>query len=453
LSRTPETDAANHETIARQELHEYASVAPEKVLDAGHQISEHDLHATTEMVSTAKHQVDEMLGVIQEKGIKNALSVLEKLGDAHVTDEVHRRLIEDIRGGVTPSGLKEGIPPWQVLHMSLFSVALPEQKEDGAIMELTALMNAMEQFFAGMQSIGNKAKPLHYSIEIAVAEGSDEIVFYVAVPSEFVNLFEKQILSLFPHAIVTHEQHDYNIFSEHSSAQVSVANLQRHPIYPLRTHDSFEVDPLNVLLNAFSKIEREGGGAAIQLVVQAGGKSYQGVYNRIVKRVRDGEKPDVAIRKSTFTGEMFEAVKDMASTAISEAGGSDKDDKQHLSEREHHALEEFQKKVERPIAAANLRIAVSAETGARATQIMREIEASFHQFENTKGNKITFEHLSGGAQKRALKAFSFREFNGAKALPFSFTELASLIHFPSEGVESSPQFKQSRAKGAAAPLE
>jgi len=55
--------------------------------------------------------------------------------------------------------------------------------------------------------------------------------------------------------------------------------------------------------------------------------------------------------------------------------------------------------------------------------------------------------------KRAIKAFSFREFNKATQIPFSIAELATIAHFPGSGVESSPQFKQSRAKTAAAPTE
>src|SRR6056297_1508919 len=127
----------------------------------------------------------------------------------------------------------------------------------------------MEQFYSGMQGVGYGKGVDHYTIELAVANESDDIVLYVAVPNEFITLFEKQILSLFPKAVITEQQHDYNVFVPEGVHLVSEAYLKKHPIYPLRTDDAFDSDPLSVLLNAFSKIERDGGGAALQLTIKS----------------------------------------------------------------------------------------------------------------------------------------------------------------------------------------
>jgi hypothetical protein len=55
--------------------------------------------------------------------------------------------------------------------------------------------------------------------------------------------------------------------------------------------------------------------------------------------------------------------------------------------------------------------------------------------------------------RKTLQSFSFREFDAKTALPLSLDEIATILHFPAEGVESAPQFKQSRAKTAPAPLD
>jgi hypothetical protein len=184
-------------------------------------------------------------------------------------------------------------------------------------------------------------------------------------------------------------------------------------------------------------------------VVQAGGPKYKEAYKSIIKRVRDGAKPEVAIRKSTIRGELFESFKELVSS------NTKKEDEPSFkqSEVDEGTVEVFEHKIETPILATNIRIAVSAKTKTRAEQILSEIESGFYQFENTKGNTLYFKHLKGTAARRALKAFSFREYIKSTALPLSLSELSTLMHVPAEGVESSPQFKQSRAKTAAAPLD
>lgn len=444
LTRMPEGDPGATEVFAKEVLKDYASLRPEMLIPKSREIPEHTMHALSEHISTASEKVEEIMNVVHEHGIKNAFVLLEKIGNAHVTDEVHRKLVEEIRNGISVADLKENTPLWSVLHMSLFSVALPEHKEDGIDMELGKLMSAMEQLYSGLQTVGYGKGPSHYTLEIAVADNSDQIIFYISVPTNSVDLFEKQILSLFPHAVIALEQHDYNIFTDGGTSLASVATLKKHAIYPLRTYDTFTTDPLGVLLNAFSKIERQGGGAAIQLLIKTGGQHYHKDFEGIIKRVRSGEKTGVAIRKSTLGGEVFE-------TFVSALSSSKKKDTVH--ETDTDALELFNEKIASPITSVQIRVVASAASEDRASQILGDIESSFHQFENTRGNTFVFRRQKGGALIDTLRAFSFREWGKHSTLPLSFKELATLVHVPSEGVESSPQFKQSRAKGASAPLD
>ena len=193
--------------------------------------------------------------IADEKGIRNALSVLEKIDNPYLIDEVHRALIEKIKHGYTTADLREGVPPWQILHMTLFEVTLPELKSaHDKEYQLADLVGMMEQLFAGLRSISNKDAAQHVALEIAVADKSDDIIFYVAVPTPHITLFEKQILALFPHAVLVECVHDYNIFVTDGASIVSEAGRKKHPIYPLRTQEAFSSDPLTVILNAFSRL-------------------------------------------------------------------------------------------------------------------------------------------------------------------------------------------------------
>jgi hypothetical protein len=448
LSRQPEADHIDFETVAKAELREYSMFTPKVVLTGERVVDGHELASLQEHVTTTRTPIEDIMVIADEKGIRNALSVLEKIENPYLIDEVHRALIEKIKHGYTTADMREGVPPWQILHMTLFEVTLPELKSaQDKEYQLADLVGMMEQLFTGLRSISVTSSAHHVALEIAVADSSDDIVFYAAVPTPYVSLFEKQTLSLFPHAVLIECVHDYNIFVPGGTSIVSEVALKKYPLYPLRTHDSFASDPLAVLLNAFSKIEREGGGAAVQFLFRHPQSSYRGTYDEIVKRVRKGMKPQEAIRRSTLTGEMMAGVGELL-FASAKSKQSDEP-----AEPDQVALELFAEKLRADIVEVQIRIAVSAKERNRATEILHEIEATFHQFTHVTGNAFTFTHRTGSALRIAEKAFSFREFNAKLAMPLSYTELATVIHFPGNGIVSSPQFKQSHASTAAAPTE
>lgn len=449
LGRTTEIDNADYATIARQEILDYGSFTPKMILDGNHALDDHALASHREDITTSSNPVEDIVTLAFEKGIRNALSVLEKLDNPFVVDEVHRALIEHIKNGQQVQDLKEGVPPWQIMHFTLFEVTLPELKgAQDREFQLADLVGMMEQLFAGMRAISNKRLANHFVFEIAVAEGSDDIIFYVAVPDEYVTLFEKQTLSLFPHAVITKQLHDYNIFVSGGTSLISELTLKKHPIYPLRTHDDFSSDPLSVILNAFSKIEREGGGAAIQFVIGYPNGDYRHDYSGIIKKVKGGMKPKEAISRSTMTGEFTASLSEFIFSKPKK-----ENDYEPPKEIDQDAIELFNKKIESQVIEVNIKLVVSAKMPHRAQQIMGELEATFNQFASVDGNEFTFNHLKGSNLRLAEKAFSFREFKQKTALPLSLTELSTLIHFPGNGILSSPQFKQSQTNTAPAPTD
>jgi hypothetical protein len=451
LSRHVEPDQQDYEQVAKEAIYEYGSFTPERILTKSYQLTPTELANSSEQVATSSTPVEEILQMAQERGIHNALSVLDRARNAFATDEVHRRLIELIRSGVQIGELKEGVPLWSVLHMTLFEVALPDSTEhSGHNHPLSEIVGMMEQFFSGMQHVGQYEKNHHYAIEIAVADNSDDIVFYVAVPNQYVDLFQKQVLSLYPNAMLTEQVHDYNIFVEGGESLIAQATLAKHHCYPLATKENFESDPMAVILNAFSKIEREGGGAAVQFIVKRAPQKYTSIYEGIIKRIKGGMKSGDAIARSSVGGELFASIKDIAFSSSSK-----KSDGTHapIDTIDNQAIELINEKLKAPIVDVNIRIAVSSKSESRSKQILSEIEATFNQFERMQSNRLVFSHLKGSYYRQAAKAFSFREFTPASALPLTFKELSTILHFPGAGIASSPQFKQSRAKTAAAPTE
>ena len=448
LSRTTEVDTTDVETLGRQELREYAQFTPKVILTRDHELSPPEVAASAETVNLHDDPAAQIVALAFEKGVRNALSVLEKIDNAYVVDEAHRRLVEAIRSGAQVQDLKENVPPWHILHMTLYEVTLPEIKgAQGKEYQLAELIGMMEQLFTGLRTIGSQQAHNHFAIEIAVADYSDEIVFYVAVPNKFTALFEKQALSLFPQAILTVQAHDYNIFVDGGKTLVTEVNLKKHSIYPLRTHDKLTSDPLTVILNAFSKIEREGGGAAVQFVLRYPQKPYRKQYEDIIKNVEKGMKPGEAISRSTLGGQLVGAMTDFMFS------GNSKEIEDKPKEVDSAALEVFRSKIKSEMIEANIRLVVSSATPDRAEQILTEIESTFNQFDLVEGNSISFRRHKGTALLRHQRAFAFREFLPEVALPLALTELATMIHFPGNGILGAPQFRQSHSATAPAPLD
>jgi len=447
LDRQPEIDHADRESLGKQELKSYTSFTPKIVLDPSYELAGQDMHEAVATVETAADPVEEILQIAIEKGIKNALSVLERTDNPYTIDEVHKRLIELITSGVSIADMKEGVPPWHVLHMTLFAVTLPaSQGGEAAALPFAELVGKMEQLLAGLRTIGSKKTGNHFVFEIAVANDSEDIVFYVAIPNEFTSLFEKQALSLFPHAELTVQPHDYNVYMPGGVTQVVDLTLVKHPIYPIKSAAEFAADPLEVLLNAFSKIGRAEG-AAVQFAVRHPQGKYLPTYKDIIKLVEKGVKPHDAIARSTTGGALMAEV---GSLFFSSAKKTEQDQPPEIDTA---SIELFRQKTAKDIVEVNIRLVVSAADAARVHSLLEEIKSAFLQFDTVHSNQLKFVPLTGSSLRQGEKAFSFRQFNQKKALPLALDELATLAHFPAHGVQAAHQFKESHAKTAPAPSD
>jgi hypothetical protein len=447
LSRTLELDPVERESIGKQEIKSYTSFTPKMILDPAYELSAQDMAEAVATIELSINPVEDILQVAKEKGIKNALSVLESTDDVYTIDEVHRRLIEMINGGASVTGMKEGVPPWHVLHMTLYEITLPAQTGDAQPVQLTELVGTMEQLLAGLRTIGSKKTGNHFVFEIAVANNSEDIVFYVAVPNEFTSLFEKQTLSLFPHAELAVQPHDYNVYMEGGITEVAELSLKKHPLYPIKTAEAFATDPLEVVLNAFSKITRAEG-AAVQFAIRHPQGKYHDKYLSIIKKIEKGMKPAEAISRSTAGGALVAEIGGLFS------GSSTKKSETEFEkppEVDTDVVELFRSKVAKDIAEVVVRIVVSATDKGRVQQIMTEIESAWNQFDTVSSNQLVFTRLKGKSSRLAAKAFSFRQFDQKKIMPLALDELATLAHFPGQGVQSAHQFKQSHVHTAAAP--
>ncbi len=396
---------------------------------------------------------------MEEKGIKNALSVMEKLRNPQVADDFHRYLVRHVAADLPTPGADEKAPRFKALKMTLYEIALPDSgnpNPDGQKRPLKELISQMEQLYAGMQSVENSlpGEPSVYALELAVPANSPELQFYVAVPNDKRNLFEKQLLAMYPDAHMVPQPNDYNVFAPGGVSLASIATFAENPALPLKDYSDFDYDPLNAITNAFAKIEHAGEGAALQIIVEPRAERHIQHYRKILQALRKGERhtnafttPETAF--GAFARDFGKAL--FSSKPKDEIKVKEAETRQIEANKAH--IEQVEKKIASPIVGATIRLVASGSDAQKAEQVLGELEAAFNQFANTQGNRLVFKRIEPKSSRgeRLFEDFSFR-MPDEDALPLSLRELTTMYHFPPSGIASSPHLKQARFTHAPAPL-
>ncbi len=456
--RAPEARAE----ITAEQVRAHHAANPAEVLAPEFQMAPATLGGRAETLVRELHAggreaaLQNLAQTLETHGVKNALSVAEKAGDPGLMDDFHRYLVRYLSAGLPLAGIDEKAPRWKALNMSLYEIALPEPKseEGGRQKTFKELVSAMEQLYAGLLSVGQAGAhdPAYYALELAVPAENAELRFYAAVPHGKKDLFEKQLLAVFPDAHLVLQENDYNIFPEGGAAAVSVAKLDEPPALPLKQYPEFDYDPLNAITNAFAKIEHEGEGAALQFIIEPRGERHVKHYQKMLAALRRGERKSVALSEpETFMGEF---ARDLGKALFTNKPKDEEKQKQAETrqvEANKTLIEEVEKKLASPIVGVTLRIAVASGSEAKAEQVLGELEASFNQFGSTQGNRLSFARAQEGRAKPVLEDFSFR-MPAKDALPLSLRELTTLYHFPPSGISSSPHLYQARFTHAPAPM-
>src|SRR3989344_1418258 len=261
----------NKKVLAHEAIREYKNIPHQDVMHQDAILKEVDSNELVLRLKPESHdnKMEELLGVLLSKGISAALNVVAKMRNPHVDDDFHRFLVQYLITTHKIPGLKESSPLFKSLNMKLFEITLPEPTEENK-KGLKELLSSMEQFYAGMHSVGEGRQNFgrsHFTLEIALSDKSDQFVFYTAVPSDKAELFEKQLMGVHTRAKIIEMPDDYNIFAENSEVAASCANLAKNEIYPIKMYDALDYDPLNIILNVFSKMKKDGEGASIQFTI------------------------------------------------------------------------------------------------------------------------------------------------------------------------------------------
>ena len=284
---------------------------------------------------------------------------------------------------------------------------------------------AAEQMFASLHGLlsSQQRKTLFsvinseaISFEIAVI--NKRIGFYVWVPKYLKSYVEEQIYAQYPTVSIS-EVEDYSLGNELGSASVIATELKltAHSALPIKTFQSFEVDPLAAITATLAKFE-DHEEAWIQLIIRPSSPMWHKNSERYVSDVRNGRSGGSA--KEILNLILYPAAKPGESSKLSDAQAT----KASAAESKSQKLA-FE---------AVLRI-VYKGSGSEAQSRLRlqSIVASYKQFNTTYLN--SFEQRKILSHNSELIKFRQRDMSKNK-LTFNIEEVATLFHLPHTNVET-----------------
>ena len=314
-------------------------------------------------------------------------------------------------------------------------------------------IGSMEQLLTTLSNIHDK-KPFWYrmfysepyiALEIANPAGSEEIHFYMAIPSKFSESIEKQVHSYFPNASIE-KVSDYTIFSPGSCTSAAALVLKRSHALPITTYENMDIDPLNEISNALSKLGENGEGAVIQLILCPAGKTWKKQGRDIAHKMQQGKQLKDAHQPS-FAAEMGKGMIKVMQNKPS--GEIMKKEAVQLTPEEQELVKKIESKSNKAGFRVNVRLLASAPLQSRADEILGHMENAFAQFEHSEINHFIIRKRVKA--KKTSYDYIFRNFDEENSVILSTEEIASIFHFPISTTET-PKIKWLKAGAAPPPL-
>ncbi len=313
---------------------------------------------------------------------------------------------------------------------------------------------AAEQLFASLHGILRDKMELknsggvqeHLSFEIVSTAG--QIRFYVWVPKILQNFVEGQIYAQYPTVQIHKIDEDY------------VDNRQKYPItysteltltdneaLPIKTFDSFEVDPLAGITGTLAKLDPNHSEELwVQILTRPIPDDWhKTTTDKWVKKVKSGKKVFNFGTNIDWTW----LVEALGALFRPPAGGSTSDVKIELSERDKTRVAKAEEKATKLGYEVKIRLAYLGHSDIDAKLNMQALVGTFKQYNST--NLNGFKMSSSSFEPTSLDAYKLRQF-ADHGFILNISELASVYHLPHTSVET-PNIVWANSKTAEPPAK
>ena len=285
------------------------------------------------------------------------------------------------------------------------------------------------------------------SFELYVKEGL--ISFYVVTEPQLASIVEKQITSFYPDAEVTPEDPPELAPKGHKLVGYNML-FEKRFVFPLRSYDQMQDDPLNSITNVLSKLQ-EDDSAALQIVLTPSfsnkwGRKAQGYASKMFKGKKDtflSKIPIIGLLGAPFYYMIFGS--EMKRGGTNAPGASSGDQFVRMIQPEEELYKRMGEKGGMSFYHASVRIAAATKSWQRSIDISNNMQVAFNAFKDVYGNyfnnKRVFTDILPFSLNAPLIRFLWRNrLNGFlhKQILLVEKELAGLYHFPDSRYNRSP---------------
>lgn len=295
---------------------------------------------------------------------------------------------------------------------------------------------AAEQLFASLHGILRDKNELrfndgfqeHLSFEIASVNG--QIRFYVWVPKMLRSFVEGQIYAQYPSVQIREADEDYVQHEKlHSVTYTADVTLTENEMLPIKTFQSFEVDPLAGITGALAKLDATGEELWVQILVKPIADDWHKSSEAWIKSKKSGSSKSIGSSNLSWLSGLLEAL-----WKPPEGGPAGSSAPKELSERTKTQISEAEKKATKLGYKVKIRLAYLGESTADARLHMQALVGTFKQFNSTNLNGFKVSNTS--FKKEDLAAYRNRSLNPNSGYILNIEELASVFHLPHTNVET-----------------
>lgn len=328
-----------------------------------------------------------------------------------------------------------------------------DQEQASGSKDFKEVIGAMAQLYDSLHSVYS-GKWLNkftgedfFSLEYVVIE--DQISFYIIVPATLKSLVEKQVTGTFPDAYIEQKE-EYNIFTPESKITAKALTLSKPYMYPLKSYQRLNTDPINNLTNALSKLNFDDG-AAIQVMIRP--------IDKWQKEGRE-EAKNILNQKPTKKIHGLNPLKMLSAFINFLVSGEKKDKGMESQSRTTPLTDEEIKDLEQKNSGKGyetiIRIVCSSNEKQEAKSNLTNIYSAFSQYDNQEANSFT--SIKNYPDQKIVEDYILRKFEypwrqklQRKITVLSTGEIASIFHLPNIRFNKTPGIRWQNYKIAPTP--
>lgn len=308
-----------------------------------------------------------------------------------------------------------------------------------------------EQMFASLHGILRDARELknsggvqeHLSFEIA--SSGNQIRFFVWTPKILQSFVEGQIYAQYPSVQIYRMKEDYvdrrKNYPVAYSAEISLVD---NDALPIKTFDTFEVDPLAGITGTLAKLSPNGGEELwIQILTRPIADDWHTKTDQWINRLKTGKSFSFGAIDFSWFAQV------LAALWRPPEGGTGNEIKVELSDRTKTQLAKAEEKATKLGYEVKIRLAYVGSDQTSAKLNMQGLVGTFKQFNST--NLNGFKMTGATFDKNALDSFKERQFTDHGFI-LNISELASVYHLPHTNVET-PNIVWASSKTAEPPAK